>query len=271
MKTTLNNILLPIFIIILSIFLTACSDDDVKVDPTAGLIKVTEGYVADAGAKVEIWSKENFVSGLNEIFLAVYDSESGKEITDAEIELYPLMDMHTMSHSCPVLQPKQEAVNRLFPAEIMFTMPSGDMGSWTLDVTLTNAIVNKTGTATFEITVNSSTPSKVVSFQAAEDQRYYLSYIFPEGMKVGVNEFQVVAYTLSGHEFVPAEDLEMIFTPEMPSMDHGSPNNVNPTYDRDGHYSGKANFTMTGEWRLNLQLLKGDTELGTKYFDVVVN
>lgn len=271
MKTTLNNILLPIFITAISIFLASCSEDEVKIDPKAGLVKVTEGNIADAGARVEIWSRENFVSGLNQIFLAIYDSETGREITNSEIELYPLMDMHTMSHSCPVLQPKQEADNTLFPAEIMFTMPSGEMGSWTLEVTLTNPIANKNGTGTFEITVNSTTPSRMISFQASSGQRYYLSYVFPEGMKVGVNDFDVIAYTLSGHDYVPAEDLTIVFTPEMPSMDHGSPNNANPVYDTEGHYRGKANFTMTGEWRLNLQLLKGDTELGTKYFDVVVN
>jgi hypothetical protein len=71
-------------------------------------------------------------------------------------------------------------------------------------------------------------------------------------------------------EFVPVETLSIDFTPEMPAMDHGSPNNVNPAYMASGHYMGKANFTMTGEWRLNLALTDGETSLGTRSFDIVV-
>jgi hypothetical protein len=43
----------------------------------------------------------------------------------------------------------------------------------------------------------------------------------------------------------------------MPSMGHGSPNNVNPTSTGKGHYKGKVNFTMTGEWKINVAIKKG--------------
>ena len=56
----------------------------------------------------------------------------------------------------------------------------------------------------------------------------------------------------------------------MPSMDHGSPNSEGPVHVAKGHYKGKANFTMTGEWRLHLELATQSTVLDEKYFDIVV-
>jgi len=273
MRTSFNNTLLPLlYLSTLLISLISCSsNDEAAPDPTMGLKKITSGYAPGAGARVEVWSKEDLVAGLNRVSLAIYDSVSNKRITDAHIHLNPVMDMKTMTHSCPVLNPEEDAIDGLFPGEILFTMASGDMGSWSLEVKVHNHLADKFGTASFAINVRPTTPSQVISFQAASGQRYCLSYLFPNGMKVGVNDFEVIAYTYGDDGFVPAEDLSIGFTPEMPAMDHGSPNNVNPVYTENGHYKGKANFTMTGDWRLNMQLQDGDTDLGSRYFDVVVN
>jgi len=273
MKSSLSNILLSLlYIITLTLALTSCQDDDeVTADPTAGMKKISSGYALGAAAWVELWAKEDLFAGLNQVYLAAYDSASGKRITDAHIHLNPIMDMMTMTHSCPVLDPEEDAVNELFPTEVLFTMPSGDMGTWSLQVAVHNHHADKYGAALFDIHVNATKPSRVFSFQAASGQRYYCSYLFPNGMKVGVNDFEVIAYTYTSDGFVPAENLSITFTPEMPSMGHGSPNNVSPVYHEKGHYQGKANFTMTGDWRLNLQLSSGETDLGSRYFDVIVN
>ncbi|MCK4749963.1 MAG: FixH family protein, partial [Bacteroidales bacterium] len=56
---------------------------------------------------------------------------------------------------------------------------------------------------------------------------------------------------------------------EMPSMDHGSPNNENPVHTENGHYVGKLNFTMTGWWRVHITLKKGDDVIcDDKYMDI---
>jgi len=271
MKTHFINIVLPLlFSFLSSALLFSCTEDDTKPDPTAGLVKISEGYALGAAAKVEVWANEDLFAGYNSLFFALYDSVNGERITDSHIHLHPAMDMHTMSHSCPVEEPEEQAVKELFPAAIMFTMPSGNMGNWSLEVGVHNHSNGLSGKANLEIDVKSTTPPRIISFQTASGQRYYLSYTFPENIKVGVNEFEVIAYTFAEGEFVPSEDLTINFIPEMPSMDHGSPNNVNPVHRSQGHYQGKANFTMTGEWRLNLELMSGTTSLGTKYFDVIV-
>jgi hypothetical protein len=217
-----------------------------------------------------VWAKEELFAGYNKLFVALYDSVNGKRIIDSHVHFYPEMDMGTMSHSCPVEDPMELAVDQLFPGGVMFTMPSGDMGNWSLNISVHNHLNGLRGTALFDIDVAALTPSRMMSFQSANGKRYYLSYRFDNKMKVGVNPFEVIAYTIVNDEFVPAENLSIILTPEMPSMDHGSPNNENPVHVYIGHYSGKVNFTMTGEWRLNLSLADGGDELGIKYFDVIV-
>jgi hypothetical protein len=60
----------------------------------------------------------------------------------------------------------------------------------------------------------------------------------------------------------------------MPSMgNHSSPNNVNPTQILAGDlYSGKMAMTMTGYWKINLQLVNpnGDVVKGEEISDTVL-
>jgi hypothetical protein len=180
------------------------------------------------------------------------------------------MEMATMSHSCPVEEPEAKALNKLFPANILFTMPSGEMGSWKLETKVHNHANGLFGKALFEINVTAVTPSQATSFQGSTGERFYMAYRFNEKPKVGINDVELIIFTSEDGKFVPAENLVMKMTPEMPSMDHGSPNNEDPRHVSKGHYKGKASFTMTGEWRLQLELSDGATIVGTKFFDIVV-
>jgi hypothetical protein len=270
MKTYFHNTLLP-FLFTAVLALSSCSDNDVTINPTASLTKIADGYAFGAGAKVEVWAEEELFAGYNKLYIALYDSLSNKRITESHVHLNPVMDMHTMSHSCPAENPEEVSTTDLFAGAILFTMPSGEMGSWSLNLLVHNHLNNRSGKAVFPIDVKAKTSSAALSFvEPGSNKKYYLGYHFPEGMKVGINDFEVVAYTFSGGAFIPEENLQLKLNPEMPSMDHGSPNNVSPIHSQSGHYVGKVNFTMTGEWRLNLTLSDADTELGVKYFDVTV-
>ena len=271
MKFAFIKTILPLlftFFVVASFF--SCSEQDIEAVPTAGLTKISEGYALGAAAKVEVWAEEELFAGYNPLYFALYDSVTGQAITDSHIHINSIMNMQTMSHSCPVEEPESEAVNKLFSAAVLFTMPSGDMGSWKLETKIHNHVNGLFGNASFDINVKSSTPSQVISFQVSSGERFYLSYRFPEKQKVGINEFEVIAFTSTDGKFVPTENLAIKLTPEMPSMDHGSPNNEDPAHVGKGHYKGKANFTMTGEWRLQLELATESGVLDKKYFDIVV-
>jgi hypothetical protein len=69
--------------------------------------------------------------------------------------------------------------------------------------------------------------------------------------------------------------------PRMPGMgNHGSPNNVHLTQGTDKIYRGKLSLTMSGYWKINLQLLDatgavlkgepvaGDNESSSLFFEV---
>jgi hypothetical protein len=254
----------------LMVFITSCTDDEIVSNPTEGLTKISDGYALGAAAKVELWAKESLFAGYNPVFFALYDSVSGKRITDAHIHLHPEMSMMGgMNHSCFVENPDEEAINNLFPASIAFVMPSGDMGLWSLEVSVHNHLNNQHGEAEFDITVVNPPASRIKSFVTGGGEKIFIAYHFPNEMKVGINDLEIIAFRKDGDfEFNPIESLTMTLEPEMPSMGHGSPNNVNPVHTSNGHYAGKVNFTMTGGWRLNLDILEGSTLLQELFFDV---
>ncbi len=261
------------FLILLTCGVVSCSDDEKPFDPTAGLVKITEGIIDDADVKVELWAKEVLFAGYNPVFLALYDVNTNQRITDALIHLHPMMYMSNgMNHSCPLEEPESEvAVNELFPAALVFVMPTSDMGYWKLGVSVRNNLNNLTGETELDITVSNPPTPRMKSFTTASSEKYFISYMFPDKPKVGMNDFVVIAHKrLSGMAWPAEEGFTFELTPEMPSMGHGSPNNVNPVHQGRGHYSGKVNFTMTGAWRLNLRIYKAGALLQELYFDVTV-
>lgn len=262
---------IPILLLIAS--LSACSDDETPFNPTEGLTRIGEAYALGAGAKVELWAKEDLFAGYNNLYVALYDSVDGDRITESHVQFNPLMAMSTgMKHSCPVINPEETAVKELFPGVVVFIMPSSDMGSWKMDVRVHNHHNEKEGTATFDIIVANPSVTQVKSFVTGSAEKMFVSYTFPEDKKVGVNDFEVIVYQMvSGMEFAPIQDYTIQLEPEMPSMGHGSPNNVDPVHDADGRYMGKVNFTMTGDWRLNLTLNRADDATQSLFFDVTLD
>jgi hypothetical protein len=63
--------------------------------------------------------------------------------------------------------------------------------------------------------------------------------------------------------FPIVDNFKLKIDPRMPSMgNHGSPNNVDLTQSvSDKLYHGKLALTMTGLWRINLQLLNASNEV----------
>ena len=236
------------------------------------MIKIVEGVATGADARVEIWAYEDFFVGYNPVFVALYDVNTGNRITNATVELYPLMSMTSgMQHACPVESPEgDEATNSLFPGSLTFIMGTSEMGSWELEVEVFNTNANKSGSVEFDITVVVPTVPRLKSFTEGTVS-YFVSYMFPNTPKVGVNDIEVMINKRETMMSFPGTDKFTIgMEPEMPSMGHGSPNNVDPVHTGNGHYTGKVNFTMTGEWRLNFALTSDDANKEL-YFDLEVN
>ena len=86
---------------------------------------------------------------------------------------------------------------------------------------------------------------------------------------VGINDFEFTLHKKVSMMSFPADSsYTSTIYPWMPSMGHGSPNNVDPSHIGMGHYNGDVNFTMTGDWQIKVYLHKnGQTD--STYFDLL--
>jgi hypothetical protein len=276
MKRILLNLT---YLLAASLILFSCTKDNEEtvIDPLAGLTKLKEGYAIGASAKVEIWGKKNFFVGYNNLVVVLYDSLNLKEkITDAHIHFMPVMTMKmgmmTMQHACPVENPDETAVNNVFPGAVAFIMATETDGTWKLGVSVHNHKYDKEGEAEFDITVDNPATSilSVFTSQSVDSSKLVLSLVQPTAPKVGMNDIEFTIHKKADMMNFPADNSYTIeITPEMPSMGHGSPNNVNPVNTGNGHYIGKVNFTMTGEWKVNVLVKKdGNTVSKNAYFNI---
>lgn len=227
--------------------------------------KIAESITAE-DIHVTLWADEPTLTVAYTPLYITLENGSGK-VTNKLVRIHPEMDMHTMSHSSPVEQPVFDATTGLYAGAVVFTMPSGDMGSWKLTVEVGDHAVD------LAVTVHpaSNNTRLVGSFVGTDNERYTIALVQPTAPKTGVNDLELlISRRENMHDFPPVDGLEVIFEPEMPSMGHGSPNNVDPVGVGNGRYRGKANFTMTGDWRLHFTLKRdGETVVEDAYLDIL--
>ena len=247
---------------------SSCNKTDTPQRPaTADLIKISEGYAAGAAAKVTVYASTGTINtGYTKFYLALSDSASGTKLNTASILLSPMMDMGMMQHASPYENPVSNlATDGLFPCSVVFIMPT-TAGNWTVKVQVTNQA--KSGAYTFPVVVQEPAKSTIKSFTAKHDDgKYFVTLIQPAKPKVGINDFEIAIYKKQSMMSFPAENnFTVSLAPEMPTMGHGSPNNVNPVAVGNGHYKGKVNFTMTGLWKINLGFMAGAAVADTTQF-----
>jgi len=261
---------------LVSILFAGCKKEEDPTPSTSntdGLVMIASGYTDEGGIKVNLYSTDSLYSRYTNFFVEVRDSASNTVIEDAHIELMPMMDMTTMMHSAPFENPSStDAVNGLFPCAVVFQMP-GDMG-WSLNIHVHEHVNGGEGEVTFPLMVKNPDPTRTRVVTPLNDamSRLVISYVQPLDPKVGINDFEITLHSRESMMSWPGiENYTVEIEPEMPSMGHGSPNNVNPTDAGNGHYNGQVNFTMTGLWRINLNIMDGSTVVdSTAYFEVTL-
>ncbi|MEH0158458.1 FixH family protein [Limibacter armeniacum] len=268
--------------------LSSCDNNDEATpqeSPLASYHQMTEQTLSNTGLTLNLRSGEaDLFAGYNKFFAELTDAD-GNQVTNAEVKLMPMMDMvmgeMTHSHAAPVDQPTLMEEG-FFKGGINFIMPStGETGVWTLHVTVS------ANDMTDEIMLPITVSDKNLTYASGQDNaqyqtiirkevdgtRYFVAYYFVEDKPmVGSNEIVITVHkmmpmdTMEGMEmehngFMPVNDLTVEFQPWMPSMGHGSSNNVNPIALGDGHYKGTVNFNMTGDWELKLKVMDGEKVL----------
>lgn len=250
------------------------NDPEPEPEPElAQQVLIAEEYAVGAGMQLSYYGYQDPFVGYNHIFFEVKDSISGETLNEnLVISIVPIMDMGTMMHSCPTEPIIYDAMLDQYAGAAVYVMPSTD-GTWTLNVTVADTSNGTTGSAVFDLEVIQPEEAKLVSFVSAIDPSasYFVSLIQPSNPKIGENDFEILINRRASMMDWPAEPyLSVEIEPEMPAMNHGSPNNVNPVSIGDGHYLGIVNFTMTGWWRVNMTIKNGEGSVisDDSYFDI---
>ncbi|HQQ94092.1 MAG TPA: FixH family protein [Bacteroidia bacterium] len=269
----------------LLIFFTQCRKNEAQPEPepapvnpsnpTDGMLKLGEVYMQNANAKAVLYTPKDLVTGYNTIYAAIYDSSNGSKLLNGHFEVLPSMNMGSgMSHGCP-FENYEDSVpdNGLFSCAVVFSM-EGNAQQWNLDFGFHNHQNEKFGNGKLGVNVLASSPSRLIKTVLSSDSNstVMIALLQPGSAKVGINDLELVMYKKKDDfSYLPVTDYNIEIEPNMPSMGHGSPNNVNPVHSENGHYKGKVNFTMTGLWQIKLKLYRNGTLISSdQYFEITL-
>lgn len=271
----MNNLFITKYTLIVIAFIfsltqMSCSTSDNETltpDNQLPELKVIgQATLANDHLKAEVLAENEFKQGYNVFYIKLTDLQTNKTIQNATVSVNPMMSMKMDNgmihkHSSPSIQPKSE--NGLLKGAFFFTMASTPMGDWNIELTAT--ISGKQSLLSIPVIVSDNKYGEIIykrtnTLKLADGSRIILSYVDPLKPKVGTNDLQIAIHTTTDMmAFSEANDFTVQMTTEMPSMGHGSPNNVNPVAVSGGLYKGKVNFTMPGDWKLHFKLLKNGT------------
>lgn len=241
-----------LLVLALGVSFQACDNDDDNnnnTDPVSGLTLVADTTVA--GTRFEVFSAGGLHTGDNLLTFRLITGTT--PVSDAQLHLHPLMHMESMEHACPVGEVEElSGVSGLYTGHVMFTMPSGMMGSWSLGLQLVPATGPEIGFDLHNLSIADSPWQKSFSvIQGETTLRYFVALSGLEDPVVGTNPVELWVARKENNMLWPAVDsLVTTVSTLMPSMGHGSSGNVAPAFVADGRYSGVVGFNMSGDWQV---------------------
>jgi hypothetical protein len=266
---SLFNYILAVLLTATTLTFTSCSSDNenTPTDELAELTKFKE-FSNDTHI-IELYKHMGGLEqGFNEISLRIKDKTTNEYVKNAEVTWMPVMHMAMMNHSCPKSAIEKVTTNgTLYEGYIVFQMPQNETEYW--DLQINYSIDNLAFTATSVIDVPASLERRVNTFTGSDGVKYIVAYAEPHHPEVALNDIEIGVFKMQDMMNFPVVDgFKVKIDPRMPSMgNHSSPNNVDAMQNSIGElYEGKMALTMTGYWKINLQLenaegtvLKGET------------
>lgn len=254
-----------------TLLLVSCStttEPDPKPDPDPD---PTPSYVIGKqtvnGHRMEIYANAPIATGYNRLYFRVIDTVTNMPVSNAHIHCAPVMTMTTMTHGAPSEEIVYNATSKYWEGAAVFTMPSLGAEGWHLEMECHNHLTNEEIPYSFPVSVANSKYCKVVGTSAGP----LVISLVPSSWKIGMNDIEFTVHAKAADSTFPAvTDLVLDMEPTMPSMGHGSPNNVDPTHTTIGHYVGDVNYTMSGDWNIRLVVRRNGAELVTVDFPVTV-
>ncbi len=195
-----------------------------------------------------------FQVGYNLINIQIIDNNN-QSISNAIIQWKPTMYMNTMHHSAPYSNiTTKNNTDNIYAGYIVFQMASDDAAYWELSIDY--QINGNQYNLTEKINVQNALKRNIETFVGSDSQNYIIALVDPKQPKVAINDMTALIFTTNNHsDYTPVENYKIIIDPRMPGMgNHSSPNNENLTFGNNNLYNGKLSLTMTGYWKINLQL-----------------
>lgn len=249
------------------LFNSCSSDDNDKIPP---VVKSSMKLVKSLNVNehiVELYSThKDFLVGYNPIEVMVKNATTNEYFNNVELNNFmPMMHMTNMMHSCPKSETFESMKNGgMAKGFAVFIMPSNDSEPWEVSFKY-KVNGHEYSVNNQKIKVTNPERAMLAKGKGTDGKKYFMAYIEPMQPKIGVNNITTKVYTMKNmKEFPEVENYKILLDPRMPGMgNHSSPNNEPLTY-QDGIYKGKVNFSMTGYWKLNLQLVnpEGKVVLG---------
>lgn len=231
----------------LSLLLASCNKEN-PVTPESTTSDYQKILTIDtAGYIVEMYSKTASVLqvGYNELGFKI--SKDGTERTSGFLKFIPIMYHTNSSHPTPVSDTfYYDSSDKLFTGYACFIMLSDTTSVWAADYNFNNELsIRKNKFDVFP------SPTSQMRFwlDMQTNNVYLLTLIKPANPSTGLNDYEVILHrTPDQTAYYEVDSAEIFVRPWMPSHGHGSSNNLNPVFKRNGKYEGKVNFTMPGQW-----------------------
>ena len=214
-----------------------------------------------------------FYKGYNELHLKIVNTQTNQDVSTSEVTFLPILSSTDGSTtSCPHQYNLQyDATNKYFAGYSVFTSESSAANSWKLYVSFTADNQQYAINKDVSVEKQSNKNLNMTAFTGKDNEKYIIALVAPQKPTVSENKLTAGIYkynkpTTPGGTFPDPSQFSysevsgyiLKLDPRMPepSMgNHSSPNNQDLTQQDDGLYHGVVNYTMTGNWTLNLIMM----------------
>jgi len=214
-----------------------------------------------------------FYKGYNEIHLKITDIHTGKDVNGGTAAFLPVAtDGEGKVRSCPYqFDPQYREQKGYYSGYVVFTSESREE-AWRVHIRFTAEGQEYKLELPVSVQEQTNKNLSMVQFKGNDEKQYVMALIAPQ--KPRVSENNLVAGVYQYNESYDPEEASPAYSeakgyivqldPRMPepSMgNHSSPNNKDLVQREDGFYQGVVNYTMTGNWTLNLILLNPEGKI----------
>ncbi|WJS93244.1 FixH family protein [Flavobacterium johnsoniae] len=269
------------FLVIALLFaITSCTIDKTDYEAETGS-QVPESYefkeavsFTSGNYKITIDALNGtFYKGYNELHIKVLNAQTNQILNTSDVTFLPIItNADGSKSSCPhEYKTTYDSTNKYYAGYSVFTGESTTTASWKLYISFTAD--NQKYEINKDITVEKQNNKNLnmTAFTGNDGEQYFIALVSPQKPTVSENKLVAGIYkynkptTTAGtfpdptqFSYSEVTGFTLKLDPRMPepSMgNHSSPNNKDLVQENDGLYHGVVNYTMTGNWTLNLIMM----------------